>query len=220
MPSSHPLLSAEQVLQNLVRMNRERAQALRAYEGKRVYRLEYRGFPGTLSAEMLVDMKYRSPGRKEFSIVSAKGSKLVIDRVFKKLLQSEQEALEPENQKRTALNHDNYVFTLVGGESAPTGWAYVLSVEPRRKNKFLYRGRIWVDAKDFAVVRIKAEPASSPSFWIRNTQVEHVYSKVSDFWLPSDNHSVSTLRLGGHADLTIVYKDYKIMDANPLERPH
>src|SRR5438045_2773180 len=40
-------LSSEQVVHNLVRMNGERAQALRSYQGKRIYRLEYHGFPGT-----------------------------------------------------------------------------------------------------------------------------------------------------------------------------
>ncbi|MGB7620732.1 MAG: hypothetical protein WBN92_00115, partial [Terriglobia bacterium] len=103
-PLSPAPLNAGQVVQNLVRMNLERAQALRAYQGTRIYRLEYHGFPGTRSAEMVVDVKYQSPGTKEFTILSATGSKLIIDKVFKKLLQTEKEALEAEGQKRTALN--------------------------------------------------------------------------------------------------------------------
>lgn len=209
-------LCAKEVVQNLVRMNLERAQALRAYQGTRIYRAEYHGFPGTRSAEMVVDVNYQSPATKEFTVQSATGSKLIIDKVFKKLLQSEKEALGPEMQRRTALNSDNYDFTLIGYESTPTGPMYVLSVEPRTKDKFLYRGRIWVDAEDFAVVRIKAEPAKNPSFWTRNTEVEHVYAKVSDFWLPAYNHSVSKIRLGGRADFTIEYKDYQVTGTSPV----
>ena len=67
-------------------MNLERAPALRAYQGTRIYRAEYRGFPGTRSAEMVVDVKYQSPATKEFTVQSATGSKLIIDKVFKKLL--------------------------------------------------------------------------------------------------------------------------------------
>src|ERR1043166_9248613 len=63
-------VTAEQVVQNLVRMNTERAEALQAYEGTRVYRLDYRGFPGSRRAEMVVRVKYRSPLTKEFIIVS------------------------------------------------------------------------------------------------------------------------------------------------------
>ena len=208
-------LCAKEVVQNLVRRNLERAHALRAYQGTRIYRAEYHGFPGTRSAEMVVDVKYQSPATKEFTIQSASGSKLIIDKVFKKLLQSEEEALGPEMQRRTALNSDNYDFTLIGYESTPTGPMYVLSVEPRTKDKFLYRGRIWVDAEDFAVARIQAEPAKNPSFWTRNTEVEHVYAKVSDFWLPAYNHSISKIRLGGRADFTIEYKDYQVTGASP-----
>jgi hypothetical protein len=39
-------LTAEQVVNNLVRRNLERAQALAAYQGTRIYRLEYHGFRG------------------------------------------------------------------------------------------------------------------------------------------------------------------------------
>jgi len=207
-------LSTEQVVQNLVRMNVERAQELRSYQGRRTYRLEYHGFPGTREAEMVVEVKYQSPGTKEFIIQSESGSKVIIDRVFRKLLQNEKEALEAENLRRTALNEENYVFTLLGYEITSAGSMYVLSVEPRRKDKFLYSGRIWVDGEDFAVVRIEAEPAKTPSFWTRNTKIEHRYVKVNDFWLPAQNHTLTSVRLGGRADLTIDYKDYQVTPAS------
>jgi hypothetical protein len=209
-------LTAEQVVNNLVRRNLERARALGAYKGTRVYRLEYHGFPSSRSAEMTVDVEYRSPATKEFSIRSENGSHLLIERVFQKLLQSEKEALTEENQARVALNEDNYSFTLAGYESMPTGPSYILSVEPRTNNKLLYRGRIWVDAEDFAVVRIEAAPAKNPSFWTKEAKIEQVYAKVGNFWLPISNRSTSTIRLGGHASFTIDYQDYQITAVAPL----
>jgi hypothetical protein len=209
-------LSTEQIVKNLVGMNLERAQALHAYNGTRTYRVEYRGFPRTRSAEMIVDVNYRSPETKEFTIQSATGSKMIIDEVFKKLLQAETETLAAEAQRRTALNGDNYDFTLVGYESTPFGSMYVLIVEPKTKDKILYRGRIWVDAEDFAVVRLEAQPAKSPSFWTKNSEVVQVYMKVSDFWLPARNHSIAAIRLGGRAELTIQYNNYQITSADPI----
>lgn len=218
-PAPHARLTVDEVVANMVRRNLQRAQELRAYEGTRTYRLEYRGFPGNRVAEMIVDVKYQSPGTKEFTVRSETGSKLVIDRVFKKLLQSEQEALTAENQNRVALNRDNYIFALVGYEQAPSGSLYVLSVEPRVKNKLLYRGKIWVDAEDFAVVRIEGEPAKNPSFWTKDTKIEQVYGRVGKFWLPVSNRSSSSIRLGGRADFSIDYKDYRITStAPPRER--
>jgi hypothetical protein len=211
-----PSLKVEQVVANLVRMNRNRADGLLAYQGSRTYHIEYRGFPGTKTAEMVVSVKYRSPRSKEFTIRSQAGSQLIVDRVFKKLLEAEQEALEPENQRRTALNSDNYDFRLVAYESTPASSTYVLALEPKIKSKFLYRGRIWVNGADFAVTRIEAEPSKSPSFWTKNTDIEQSYVKVDGFWLPERNHSVSRIRLGGRAELTIDYTDYRITDANAL----
>jgi hypothetical protein len=212
-------LTSEQVVAKMVQKNLERAQALGAYQGTRVYRLEYRGFPGARSAEMTVAVDYRFPGTKEFSIRSEKGSHLLIERVFHKLLQSEKEALTEENQARVALNNDNYRFALAGYEKLPTGPCFILSVEPLKKNKLLYRGRIWVDAEDFAVVRIEAAPAKNPSFWTKETRIEQAYAKLGDFWLPLFNRSSSTIRLGGHAYLTIDYQDYRITTATPLGMP-
>jgi hypothetical protein len=211
-------LTTEQVVTNLVQKNFERAQALVSYGGTRIYRLEYQGFAGSRDAEMVVDVKYQAPATKEFTVRSETGSKLLIERVFKKLLQSEKEALAEENQKRTALNPENYLFTMAGYETTPDGPVYILQVEPRVKNKFLYRGRIWVDANDFAVTRIEAEPAKNPSFWTKDTKIEQIYAKVNDFWLPAFNRSASAIRLGGRASFSIEYKDYQITAATPLSK--
>jgi hypothetical protein len=141
---------------------------------------------------------------------------MIIDKVFKKLLQAEKEALAAEAQRRIALNGDNYDFILAGYDSTPFGSVYVLVVEPRTKDKFLYRGRIWVDARDFAVVRLEAEPAKNPSFWTKTAEIVQTYMKVSDFWLPAHNHSVTAIRVGGRAELTIDYKGYEITSAGPM----
>jgi len=82
-------LTAEQVVQNLVQMNLFRVRALRTYQGTRTYRAEYHGFPADRSAEMVVKVNYLSPGEKEFTVQSTTGSTLIIDKVFKKLLEAE-----------------------------------------------------------------------------------------------------------------------------------
>src|SRR5664279_1724597 len=223
-------LSVDQVVNNLVRKDQERAQALRHYESTRVYRLAYRGFPGDRDAEMTVEATYDSPSTKSFKVVSQTGSKLIIGRVFKRLLDSEKEAAEPGMHARTLLNRDNYDFVLIGFESwgvnssgvnssgvnsPDQGSQYVLAVYPKTKSKYLYRGNVWVDATDFAVTRIDAEPAQNPSFWTKKSEIRHQYIKVQDFWLPRRNESVSYIRLGGRATLTIEYNNYRVTNPRP-----
>jgi len=206
-------LSVDQVVNNLVRKDEERAQALRHYESIRVYRLSYRGFPSDRDAEMTVKATYDSPSTKNFRVISQAGSKLIVDRVFKRLLESEKEAAEPEMHVRTLLNRANYDISLVGYEPSDKGSQYVLAVYPKTKSKYLYRGKVWVDGTDFAVTRIDAEPAQNPSFWTKKSEIHHEYVKVQDFWLPRRNESVSYIRLGGRATLTIEYDNYRVIDS-------
>jgi hypothetical protein len=203
-------LSGDEIAARLEARNREQAQALQGYEGVRVYRVDYHGLGGSKDAGMTVRMSFQAPDSKNFTVVEQEGSKLIADRVLKKLMQSEQEAMEEESRRGSALTTENYDFAVLGNESCLAGSCYVLQVAPRHTSKFLYRGKIWVDAKEFAVVRIEAEPAHSPSFWIKKTTIEHEYRKVADFWFPAKNRTESQIRLGGRASLTIDYTSYKI----------
>jgi hypothetical protein len=209
-------LTLEQVVRKLQENNADRAAALNQYQATRIYRMQYRGFPSNRDAEMVVHMTYHAPNSKQFSVVSSTGSKFIIDHIFNKLLEGEQEAANDENRRRTALSTENYDFTWSGYENIPGGGQYILNLIPKTRNKFLYRGKIWVDAKDFAVVRIQGEPGKNPSLWIKKTDIEHRYVKVNDFWLPAENHTQSVIRLGGVATLSIEYKDYKVIKAAPL----
>ncbi len=213
-PSVSAPLAADQVVDNLVRMNLERARALLHSEATRVYHLSYRGFPGDREAEMTVEATYDSPATKNFQVLSQRGSKLILDRVFKRLLESEKEAAQPAVSARTQLNRDNYDFELLSYEPSGTGGQYLFRVSPKFNSKYVYRGKLWVDGTDFAVTRIEAEPAQNPSFWTKRSEIHHEYEKVDGFWLPARNESVSYIRLGGRATLTIEYKNYRVADAN------
>jgi hypothetical protein len=189
--------------------NARRSAELRAFEGKRWYHLEYHGLFGGRNASMEVLASYNAPDQHNFSVLSQSGSKLLLNRVLLKLLDSEKEAFQ--NREQVELSPANYKFTLVGTEKIPEGdTCYVLKVKPLKPNKFLYDGKIWVDAHDFAVVRMEGEPAKAPSFWIRDTQIDSSWAKVGSFWFIAHNHSVSHIRMGGVATLTIDYGDYQV----------
>jgi outer membrane lipoprotein-sorting protein len=206
-------LPVEQVAKKLEERNAFRAAALAQFHGTRTYRMQYFGFPGQREAEMVVKVTYRAPDTKEFTIVSQSGSKYIVDHVLKKLLQDEQDCSKGDARRSIELNTQNYKFSFAGYEPSKDGDQYVLNVVPKTSNRFLYRGKIWVDAKDFAVTRIEAEPARSPSWWISKTKISHKYAKIDDFWLPLEDRTESSTRMGGRAILTIEYTDYKITRA-------
>jgi outer membrane lipoprotein-sorting protein len=203
-------LSGDQVAKKLEENDRQRAAALEQFSSQRIYRMHYHGFAGDYEAQMVVEATYRAPNTKQFKVVSQSGSTFVINHVFKRLMESEQEFISDQNRQQTALNTENYTFSLIGYDPKLNGGEYVLDLSPRKKNRFLYRGKIWVDAKDFAVVRIEAQPSENPSLWIKKTEIEHKYMKQDGFWLPAWDHTESQMRLGGEATLSIEYKDYHI----------
>ncbi len=141
--------------------NARRAAALRAYQSKRFYKLEYTGIFGG-RAEMQVEATYRAPNEKSFKVVSQSGSKLLVREVLMKLLQSEREAQEERNRKALEISPANYDFNLESTQHTPDGDFYVLAVKPRSKNKYIYKGRIWVDAKRFCRGTDGGQPRHQP----------------------------------------------------------
>jgi outer membrane lipoprotein-sorting protein len=202
--------SVDEIVSRMVARNAERSAQCHSYRNLRDYHVTYRGFPGSKDADMQVEMSFVAPSTKAFRILSTSGSKFLVDRVLKKLLESEQEASI--EQSHTALTPANYKFEFDGKESSGGRTLFVLRVRPKVDSKFLYKGKIWVDSQDYAVTRIDAEPSKNPSFWIKNTEIHQTYTKVGDFWFPSENQSETKVRLGGVSKLTITYSNYDIGD--------
>lgn len=204
-------LSVDDIVQRLADGEKKRAHDLKGYTELRTYSVSYHGFPASLSSTIVVAVTFSAPTTKQFRIVSQTGSKLLADRVLKKLFEAEQESTA--DTRQTAPTAANYNFTLVGQQFLDGRDCYMLRVEPKTNSRLLYRGTIWVDADEFAVAKIEAEPARNPSFWIRGTKIHHVNAKTGEFWLPEHNESDTDVRLGGHAVLTIDYGTYTMDSA-------
>jgi hypothetical protein len=205
-------LTADEVIQRVVEMNEVRAKSLDNYSSIRSYHLECHCLSHK-KADMVVRADYKAPDQKEFTILSESGSGTVRNKVFKKLLEAEQESMRAENQQRSAITPENYSFQLFDYQRTDSGEFYILNAKPRTKNKFLIRGRLWVNAKDFAVTRVEGQPAVNPSWWTERTDFQRSYRKIGDFWLPDSNESTTKVRVFGTAVLTIAYGDYQITPA-------
>ncbi len=83
-----------------------------------------------------------------------------------------------------------------------------LNVKPKRKEKYLFQGLIWVDAEDYALVRAEGSPAKNPSFWTKSTHFVQLYRKAGPLWFPLATQSVTEARIFGTTDVNIEYFDY------------
>lgn len=204
-PTAPPV---DQIVDHMRQHEVNQARQLKHYDAIRHYQVRYKGFKVNIAATMEVEVNYDDGSGKSFRTVSKSGSGLLCDKVLKRAVESEQEASR--DKQSTALDSTNYRFQFTGTELLDGRPAYVLHVDPLRDGKFLYRGDIWVDAKEFAVLKIKAEPAKNPSFWITSTDIQSTNSETHGVWLPQSNRSESKIRIGGTALLTIDYGTYHV----------
>jgi hypothetical protein len=200
------LPSANDVVAKMIERDNQRQAALHGYTAVRRYILE--NSRHHKRAEMVVTMKCLDDGSKQFEMLSATGWSAARNHVFPRLLESESEASLPEVRERSRITPENYSFEMIGKDFIDQHAAYVIGIAPKTHDKYLVRGKIWVDADDYAIVRIEGEPAKNPSFWIKSTHFVHTYQRTGMFWLPSSDRSVTDARIVGATELKIEYFDY------------
>ena len=198
--------TAGEVVARMIARDRERQAGLEGYTASRLYVLESERHHKR--AEMLVRMKQLKDGSKEFQIVSSAGWGVGRNHVFPRLLSAEADASQPASRERSRIIPENYSFEMTGADTVNERPAYVIVVTPKTSNKYLMKGKIWVDAAEYAIVRIEGQPAKNPSFWIKSVHFVHNYSKQGQFWLPVSDHSLTDARILGSTGLKIEYFDY------------
>jgi hypothetical protein len=161
-------------------------------------------------------LEFNAPDQKQFEGKECTGSKGVCKHVFEPLLRAEMANASATARTQSEISHRNYSFEFDGFDAESN--SYVFSAAPRTINKYLFRGKIWIDADDFAIRRIDGQPAQNPSFWVKSSHFVHEYRKLGDFWLPMSTRSESELRLFGHSELTIEYFDYECNTSTALSK--
>jgi hypothetical protein len=203
---SPSLPTAEEIVGRMGFRDLQRQVSIEGYAGMRRYVLDNQHLHKR--AEMLVQVQGDPDGTKHFEVVSEEGWKAAHKHVLRKMLESESETSHPEARAKTRINPENYDFKMAGTEVIDGRTAYVLEVSPKRKEKYLFRGRIWVDAEDYALARAEGQPAKNPSFWTKSTHFVQIYQKSGLLWFPRSTQSVTEAHIFGTTDVNIEYFDY------------
>jgi len=207
------LPTANEVVARIMARDNDRQAAFHGYIAYRRYVLDNQRFHKR--AEMVVRLICLQNGSKQFETVSETGWGGARKHVFSKLLEAETEASQPGFRERSRITPDNYRFEMDGAETLDGRPVYVMTIAPKTPNKYLTRGRIWIDAQEYAIVRIEGQPAKNPSFWIKSVKFVHNYEKSGSFWLPVSDRSETEARIFGGTELTIDYFNYNL-DASSL----
>jgi hypothetical protein len=164
------------------------------------------------AAEMIVKTVYRKGFGKTYTIVSQNGSTLVRNEVLGTLLENEKRMSRPGNVETALIDSDNYEMKLSSKPHQELGGreCLVVSLNPRRNSPFLFKGTLWVDAKDYAIVQIEGTESKSAFFLASAAQVLRQYANVSGFPMAMHAKAVSNSALLGQTVVKIDYTDYRL----------
>lgn len=200
--------TAEQIISKMNNAEEQRQSHLREYWGSRKYILKNDRW--NKNAEMQVEVQYRKGQGKAFQLLASTGSEEVQNRVFKKLIDAESEASRSNQPDPSRLTADNYNFKLAGMEQREGRRCYVVLLSPKKKSKFLLEGKAWIDADDYAVVRLEGRPSANISFWVGRPYIVQNFAKIGGQWLSSSNHSSADSHFFGRTELHIEYTRYSV----------
>jgi hypothetical protein len=156
-------------------------------------------------ATLEVMTTFRRPDIFESQVLRAEGSSLIRERVFDKILEAENETQSSPAKQLIDILPANYSFRYMGREDCAGRKCYHLGITPKRKEKYLIDGQIWIDAEDWGIVRIQGSPAKRPSFWARQIQIDHRYRRIDGMWLDDSLESISDVLVAGRSSLRIQY---------------
>jgi len=208
-------LTGDEIVAKMLERNRLRNERLRQYSAVRTY--DIRNLEGKLAAQAVVRVDYLAPGKKTFNKTAEQGSGIVRHLVFDRLMQSEGETSSGREHHDSAITTTNYTFKLVGEEEVGPYHCFVLEAIPKRKDKYLFEGKIWIDAEDFAAVKIAGHPAKKPSFWINRAEFVRLYQRIDGFWLPYRDETSVEVKMYGRRVLTVDHQQYVINADGPLQ---
>jgi len=206
-PSATPI-TGDAIFAKLVESNRLRDSRLKQYSVQSTYRVK--NDKGEMRAETQALLLYRAPDTKEFKIISEKGSGIIRSRVFKPLMDVEIETAADRNRIDSSITPNNYTLSLIGEEDLAGSHCFVVEVTPKRADKYLFTGKVWIHSGEFAIVQIEGQPAKIPSLWVKRVDFVRRYQKIGEFWLPLKNESTTRVRLFGKNTLTTDYDNYEI----------
>jgi hypothetical protein len=206
-------LGGDQIFAELVDRNQTREGGLLEYTADRVYRVSDPS--GKVHARIEGRIEFEAPESKTFVIESEAGSAIVRHLALKPLIASEIDAARGKDRHDSAITPANYTLELIGEEEVRAHPCYALRALPKRADKYLFEGKVWIDKQDFAVARIEGHPAANLSFWIKRADFVRDYEKVAGFWLPLKDETVVQVRMYGKKILTINHADYAVRTKPP-----
>lgn len=163
-------------------------------------------------SEITVKTTYRKGVGKSYEVISASGSALIRRLGLDPILEREKLINLPGNVEHSWITSNNYEMALktpipqrLDGRDC-----LVLAINPRRKAPNLIVGAVWVDAKDYTIVRLEGVSSEAPSVFAGTTHMLRQYAPIDGFSMATFARAESKTFLYGKTVVTISYSKYNI----------
>jgi hypothetical protein len=176
--------------------NQQNPAKTRAYTVTRSYKL-FHGDERRPVSETIAEVTFVPPSTKKFEIKQSSG--------ISRGQQMVRDILDLESvpaQSSSDISHNNYDFVFLQQEKLGDIPTYLLRMIPKRKEKDLLDGLVWVDTRTFRIQRIEGTPTKKPSWWIKSLYITLQYADLHGLWLPTYMRAGATVRVAGSYLLT------------------
>lgn len=144
-------------------------------------------------AQVVANITVLPPNNKQYSIESSSGG--MGEKVLRDVLNKETEP--PKDAQKKEISPENYNFQLLGEETLDGRRCYLLGLNPKREEKDLLRGKLWVDSTSYNIVQLEGSPVKTPSWWIHDLYILMNFTEVDGMWLHTFTHAVANVRFKG-----------------------
>jgi len=162
-------------------------------------------------SQVVAEVNFKPPASEGYTIQrysgSSRGQQLV-----RSVLDHEVEVTSRNNKDHSAISRDNYTFSYVGEAMLDGQPCYVLGLKPKRADKDLILGHVWVDKHSFLIRQIQGDVEKTPSWWLKRVRITLVFADLEGTWVQKSMEAVADVRLVGTHTLTSRILDYRRED--------
>lgn len=184
------------IVASMERANQQNPAKTRPYTVTRSYKL-FHGEERQPVSETTAVVSFVPPSTKKYEIKQSsgisRGQQMVRDILDLEIVPA---------QSSSDISHNNYDFVFLQQEKLGDIPTYLLRMIPKRKEKNLLNGLVWIDTGTFRIQRIEGTPTKKPSWWIKSLYITLQYTDLHGLWLPTYMRAGATVRVAGSYLLT------------------
>ena len=188
-------------------------EPLVTYRGTR--RLEGKNERFNVSGWMEIAVELTAEGF-HYRVTDEGGSDLIRRRVFRSMLENEEQIFASGDAARSGFTAINYELTAAAADEPGL---VKLFARPKRHDVTLIDGAVFVTDTDADLVRVEGQLAKSPSFWTRRVHVVKQYGRVNGLRVPIRVESTAQIRLAGSSTMTMTY-EYEMINGISIPSSH